>query len=760
MLLLETLGSRPVNTAVGSFLLLATIGVLYGTLFVNRSLAICSDSLNAVGDNVWYDVALGWKAYIDSNVTSLDSIESSRNLLKGLLTSRVNNASTWTYYEVGQDGLLPSCKWGSEKYLEFLSQNATHFDWELDEFDVGDLVGDFFNSDPQDRIDDFWFLLEIISNINLFFPVLVSDYDFIFDCMLRNSSRLVCQPCGDLERLQVSFDGNEFTDLLSGFKFQNVSLLSARCVNLILFSFLEPCVALLSPEEYIKDNPPIEVHHDATNSGPSTNDAAKLVAQLAGNVVLPPGIFWHTFYNVSSLLMIDTESRDNIKRSCSGKDFNVLQLMAFDSNHSFTSNETDITLIQCWELYSLFMWQRFLKPDALHKSCVNTAISSPEDNITVTSRVETSISTAFLSLLFNSNFALTSNTTSYARGYPSFPYFATENTPFVPLIRLDNASKDNRTVYDHMLETFPGVDIFILPQFTAKMFQDPSCTDFVETAGKDLETFIGSISELSDCVSSSNDLFAAEIAAICLFSLTAVFCVSLVLNGLFNPFSRLHTASILFLTAVTCSYIPTLTTAIYYMRSEWTVFVSNHFLTTHEKLAQFNIHSLIAGLLLSTFFYTYVYMISMLALDTYPTVRHSIFTLFYFILRGGVCPFIFHANPGMVPFVNWITVIRICTLPNVSAFPNCYFDLANTHDPYGSFPFWGNILATSCDIVAIVLCKSQTRICHQMWKTKSFTDSRTEILGFKLIRLLTAVMLGCVLLNGIVYTCTVVLGVS
>jgi len=114
MLLLETLGSRPVNTAVGSFLLLATIGVLYGTLFVNRSLAICSNSLNAVGDNVWYDVVFGEKEYIDSNVTKLNYIESSRNLLKGLLTSRVNNASTWAFYEVGHDGLLPSCKWGSE----------------------------------------------------------------------------------------------------------------------------------------------------------------------------------------------------------------------------------------------------------------------------------------------------------------------------------------------------------------------------------------------------------------------------------------------------------------------------------------------------------------------------------------------------------------------------------------------------------------------------------------------------------------------
>ena len=298
----------------------------------------------------------------------------------------------------------------------------------------------------------------------------------------------------------------------------------------------------------------------------------------------------------------------------------------------------------------------------------------------------------------------------------------------------------------------------ILPQFTAKMFQDPSCTDFVETAGKDLETFIDSISELSDCVSSSNDLFAAEIATICLFSLAAVFFVCLVLNGWFNPFSHLHIASALFVTVVTSLYIPTLN-AIYNMRSEWTVFVNDHFLAVESKLTLFHIHSGMAGMLLSAFFYTYIYMTSKLVLDAYPTMRHILFSLAYLTIRGRLCPFVFHANPGLVPFVNWITVIRICTLPNVSAFPNCYFN-PDTDDPYGSMPFCGNILATSCDIVAIVLCKSQTRICHRMWKTKSFTDSRTEILGFKLIRLLTAVMLGCVLLNGIVYTCTVVLGVS
>jgi len=216
-----------------------------------------------------------------------------------------------------------------------------------------------FQSDPQDSVIDFWFLLEIVSNFNLFFPVQLADDTFLLNCILRNDSRVAYQPCGDLGRLQVRFDGNEYTDLLYGSKFQKVSLLSARCVNLILFSFLEPCVALLSPEEYVKDDPPIEVHHDSITGGASNkDDAAKLVAKLAVNVVLPPGIFWHTFYNVSSLLMTDTESRDNIKQSCAGTDFNVLQLLAFDSNHSFTSNDTDITLMQCWKLYSLFTWQR------------------------------------------------------------------------------------------------------------------------------------------------------------------------------------------------------------------------------------------------------------------------------------------------------------------------------------------------------------------------------------------------------------------
>jgi len=749
MFLLETLGSGPVNCAAVTFVFVAILSIVYGTVWINHSLAHCPQSLVKMAESEWYPVMFGWRTFENQNQSHLDTLESARYLLKGVLNTRFNNNSEWSFYEKGDFGLLPSCKWLNRSTVASLESKVKEYrllgpeSWVID-----NQVSRYFNHSEQSDNDIFWFLLDIASVVNTYFPLYYTgngtikeglSQDFLIDCF--NSSVVnhkACYPCGNTTAMMidVSPDFSSFTDLVTGeiWPTANISLVAARCFNRIINEFIQPC-------EY-------NLKRQLASIDPAKT--ASLIDLLTQAGKVPADVFWRSFFNVG-IVIKNPAIRQAVLETCTGPKFNVLQLLGSSSGYSFWQGtnkklSSEISL-ECWQIYAMYTWTYFLVPNAPLSHCLKTPRSF-SSNI---SRSTAIADEALNQLLLSFNFAFISNTTSYSEGYPVFPFFAGENARYRSF-----RNPELRSTMGHLWR-ITGVDEFLQHEFSKDMYHDPSCTEFVNTSSPSLEKFLSDLGELTECVKTSQRFLFIHYSIITMVAISGAVLAVFLTNILLCKVSKLHASCFVLMVTLLCSYIPSIIQSESFVTNSYDVIVRDLYLTADSKYKMARIHSVLSGWLFATFFLFNVFVVTYISTKCGPSKQHYMFAVFYFVVRGILCPFVFDANIGVVPFVNWITVIRICSLDIVLPFPYCYADIPGDSYHSGSLPFVGNLVGSLMDISAVVVYK---RIFNKKeWVKKTFVDSRADILIIKLKRVMSNMLFSSVFLNGVVYTATVALPV-
>ncbi len=103
---------------------------------------------------------------------------------------------------------------------------------------------------------------------------------------------------------------------------------------------------------------------------------------------------------------------------------------------------------------------------------------------------------------------------------------------------------------------------------------------------------------------------------------------------------------------------------------------------------------------------------------------HVVFALLYFALRGLLWNVWLSTDMGLVPFVGWISVYRICKLPDFSAFPACAAQPTPPTSTRTTLILFAQGLTTVLDAAAILLVLAEAKATRRSFSQVAFTRAR------------------------------------
>jgi len=773
--LLHRIGSGPINAAIFAVIASVMVALCFTIIVVGFAVNVCGSSVVTFEQNAWYSTFL--EPIPSSNDLAFASFVMRQGyLVRGDAPARSRDA-----------GLIPWCAWCDKTVLYNLSVsweesfNSSLLDFDLEDSDLGlfaifPLFALVFGLSGPLNLDGssamcFWmFWAQFVSKLvtQNFIVTNLLEYElgskgFVVTrpvlCLLNGKQGGSCDPCGDASKMNVRVIDriNEtfgvLEDLSSGtiFNTSESFVLSNRCISLVGSSFFSPCneddafvnaffdddgTPFDLEEDAVVDvisRRILQVEEDSSITGlPNPENPIGIIVKGAveASGAEPIKSYWQNVARLAQLSLVEGGTHFRvIKNLCAEIEPVDLFLQTPSSFHL----DDDAPREQKWRnfglCHGLFALLFYRSPaclpqfandlDALENGKVFLNFSEVEIDLIVAS--------------------LITDIGQYEEGFP--PNVTIPNG--YPLLNFASNHPNGAG-------NFPN---------SSRAFLDSlgECFRIMDGSSRDLVAFLDFIEGLKDCSVPAAQLRNSQIIQAVLWFLSLGLFLVQIVWLIQRKISR-YTFSLLCFTAGT--WLIADGGFLFFGFFKWSVeryktFIFFGLPPFDEEVAYLDYLSLTrAGAL--TFFYLHLaFTFIELRTDKKSEIvrlrfRAGFIACCYFLARGLIVWAAFDTHPGFVPYVNWISVSRICALDATSSIPDC--NSPDVQEKFTFRPFVGNLFASLADVVMFVLVQRDIVRCRKFIRSIPYLVQREKHLVFYLTTLFTELVFLSQLVCGIVYT--------
>lgn len=783
--LAEIIGSRPINCSIIMMVLAMLVGIIYTIIVVGTSVALCGSEITNFANNPWYSILTTQPG----NKSTLSF--ASFLMQQSVLAVAAKNSSA--PISNGMEGIVPWCAYCSPNQLVNLS--SYFVDGFSTEIQNPGYISDLFLSlmpmlafalsyvelfadEGMSSICVWTALLELSAAlVETNYVKIDGTQGVSLLCLLGLHAGEECNPCGNLTTMELDFlyigdDGvGVFQDQRSGTVFNSTDMgrIWPRCAKLVGTSFIDPCslgIEYLDSDNYYTAFTSLiaERNSTITSSSISTNEhsfmtRSNLVGSSGGSngasvleeVLRQTAISNLTSeidYLISSLrqsLLSGGEVFQTLGDVCSELP-DTRALFIFEEGSVFSApvdqDETVEEKIERWQTWSICwgaLLYYFWRTPKCYESMVNTS------NLTLVGEVQDAVIYGSL-LEINRSIVELPEGTTYGDGYPAINFGT-----YYPNLSLYN---------DVSMTVFPST----MKEFTQIAEE---CNQVLDESLSLLDEMVAFLSQMAGCDAPARQL-RASLRLDLIGWLIGILLLILQLVWLFSSAVSPHSLAMIFCSVMMIEVSDS--GSFYFDYWTWS--------TTDFKLSVFfntpvmpgsSIYWVSATRALTVTAFFLFHGLTMMQLgrkkesnsgktsisriwnEIMPPSGYVVLLagFLYFALRVGIGLVLLGTHPGLVPFVNIVTLFRICALSETRPAPYC--SSLDVDSGIAVRAFAGNFFVFFLDLTLVLYTLYLQKRALVSINSFTYSEARDRHLIFNLELLFTWLLFFSVFLCGIIY---------